>query len=215
MASGLRDIDTPDFVLDNYDGEMAVGPGGVGGAAGGEDDDDDDYEGQMVEVEPELFLESNMEEGDDVEGHESQLSNLSGAAAMASGALFYDSFTNDSTQDSTASNSSFGTRSMIGGTPGSRKTALGSHCPVCDQQLHKQHARDHVCWHFMDELKAMMAADPSRCPEPGCEYMGDKAENIARHLALFHSKLDEFLENGALVDEKRAKAMAKPRKVRS
>ena len=83
-------------------------------------------------------------------------------------------------------------------------------CPICDHPLHKQHSRDHVAWHFMEELKAYII-DPSKCPE--CSYMGDKLESVARHLALYHQKLDQFLSDTDLVAEKRAKAMAKPKKV--
>ena len=83
-------------------------------------------------------------------------------------------------------------------------------CPICDHPLHKQHSRDHVAWHFMEELKAYII-DPSKCPE--CSYTGDKLESVARHLALFHQKLDQFLADTDLVAEKRAKAMAKPKKV--
>ena len=83
-------------------------------------------------------------------------------------------------------------------------------CPICDHPLHKQHSRDHVAWHFMEELKAYII-DPSKCPE--CSYTGDKLESVARHLALYHQKLDQFLSDTDLVAEKRAKAMAKPKKV--
>lgn len=92
----------------------------------------------------------------------------------------------------------------------SSKTPLGSMCPICDHPLHKQHSRDHVAWHFMEELKAYII-DPSKCPE--CSYTGDKLESVARHLALYHQKLDQFLADTDLVAEKRAKAMAKPKKV--
>ena len=92
----------------------------------------------------------------------------------------------------------------------SSKTPLGSMCPICDHPLHKQHSRDHVAWHFMEELKAYII-DPSKCPE--CSYTGDKLESVARHLALYHQKLDQFLSDTDLVAEKRAKAMAKPKKV--
>jgi len=78
------------------------------------------------------------------------------------------------------------------------------------QTLHKQHSRDHVSWHFMDELRNLIT-DPSQCPE--CPYTGDKLEAVARHLALYHCKLDEFLKDPELVAAKRAKAMAKPKKV--
>ena len=56
-----------------------------------------------------------------------------------------------------------------------------------------------------------MIKDPSQCPE--CPYTGDKLEAVSRHLALFHCKLDQFLQNEELVAAKRAKAMSKPKKV--
>ncbi len=64
----------------------------------------------------------------------------------------------------------------------------------------------------MEELKSLIMV-PTKCPE--CNYAGDKLESVARHLALFHHKLDEFLGDSDLVAEKRAKAMSKPKKVRS
>ena len=70
--------------------------------------------------------------------------------------------------------------------------------------------RDHVSWHFVDELREMID-DPTKCPE--CSYIGEKLEAVTRHLALFHCKLDEFLQDEQLVASKRAKAMAKPKKV--
>jgi hypothetical protein len=106
-------------------------------------------------------------------------------------------------------------RSTSSSTPAasasSSKTALGRLCPVCDHPLHKQHSRDHVAWHFMDELKSLID-DPTQCPD--CNYTGDKLESVARHLALFHQKLDQFLADEALVAEKRSKALSKPKKVR-
>ena len=62
----------------------------------------------------------------------------------------------------------------------------------------------------MDELRNLIT-DPSQCPE--CPYTGDKLEAVSRHLALYHCKLDEFLKDPELVAAKRAKAMAKPKKV--
>ena len=70
--------------------------------------------------------------------------------------------------------------------------------------------RDHVSWHFVDELREMID-DPTKCPE--CSYVGEKLEAVTRHLALFHCKLDEFLQDEQLVASKRAKAMAKPKKI--
>ena len=34
-----------------------------------------------------------------------------------------------------------------------QKVNLGSNCPVCSQPFTKGASRDHVCWHFMDELR--------------------------------------------------------------
>ena len=87
---------------------------------------------------------------------------------------------------------------------------LGPICPICDQTMHKSHGRDHVCWHFQTELREMIN-DPTKCPE--CSYVGDKLEAVTRHLALFHCKLDEFLQDEQLVAVKRAKALSKPKKV--
>jgi len=91
------------------------------------------------------------------------------------------------------------------------RQSLGPQCPICDQQMHRSHGRDHVSWHFVDELREMIS-DPVRCPE--CSYVGDKLEAVTRHLALFHCKLDEFLQDEQLVASKRAKALSKPKKVR-
>ena len=92
------------------------------------------------------------------------------------------------------------------------RQVLGPLCPICDQPMHKSHGRDHVSWHFVEELREMIQ-DPTKCPEPGCSYVGDKLEAVTRHLALFHCKLDEFLQNEQLVAAKRAKVLSKPKKV--
>lgn len=91
------------------------------------------------------------------------------------------------------------------------RQSLGPQCPICDQQMHKSHSRDHVSWHFMEELREMIS-DPTKCPE--CSYIGDKLEAVSRHVALFHCKLDEFLQDEQLVAAKRAKAMSRPKRVR-
>lgn len=90
------------------------------------------------------------------------------------------------------------------------RQSLGPLCPICDQQMHKSHGRDHVSWHFVEELREMIS-DPTRCPE--CSYVCDKLDQLTRHLALFHCKLDELLQDEQLVANKRAKVMAKPKKV--
>ncbi len=182
-----------------------------------EEGDEEDYENQMVEVEPEIFLD-NVNDGFDDDG-----AAMFGVGGDSSNQFFDDSF-NDSSlggafgsggENSNDDYSSSGfprPGSSASGSRGGNKTPLGTNCPICGQVLHRQHSRDHVAWHFMDELKEMIA-EPGACPDPGCEYTGDKTENICRHLALYHGKLDDFLNDQALVEEKRVKAMLKPRKV--
>ena len=73
--------------------------------------------------------------------------------------------------------------------------------------------RDHVAWHFMDELREIVGSFPSNVECQLCPYKTNKADNLVKHIALGHSKLDEFLKDEDLVQQKRAKAMATPRKV--
>lgn len=58
-------------------------------------------------------------------------------------------------------------------------------------------------WHFMEELRAIVNSfdDPQVCNQ--CDYQTDKTDNLVKHLALGHSKLDEFLMDDALVAAKR------------
>ena len=64
------------------------------------------------------------------------------------------------------------------------KFELGDECPVCSNTLSRQYKRDHVIWHFMDDLKQMVMAT---VPHDGiaykcldCEYFVDKLESMAR-----------------------------------
>ena len=82
-------------------------------------------------------------------------------------------------------------------------------CPICDQSLNKSHSRDHISWHFISNLRALINEE-NKCPQ--CNYTGEKSDNVARHLALFHGQLDVFLQDEALVREKRYKALSKPKK---
>ena len=50
-----------------------------------------------------------------------------------------------------------------------------------------------------------------RCNQ--CDYKSDKVDNLVKHLALGHSKLDELLLNEELVAAKKELAKAKPKKV--
>ena len=46
-----------------------------------------------------------------------------------------------------------------------------------------------------------------------CSYSSDKLDNLVKHVALGHSKLDELLLNEQLVNEKREQALNKPKKI--
>ncbi len=94
----------------------------------------------------------------------------------------------------------------------SNKANVTKTCPICDQSFKQSHARDHVHVHFLDELRAEVA-HPNQCPM--CSYTGEKPESVLRHLALYHGKLDEYLENADLVAAKRTKCLNKPKKVSS
>lgn len=93
-----------------------------------------------------------------------------------------------------------------------KKISIGRSCPICEIAFTKQQNRDHVSCHFTDELRelAMSFPDPQACVL--CEYTTDKMENMLKHLALGHSKLDEFLQDEELVAFKRNKALNKPKK---
>ncbi len=88
--------------------------------------------------------------------------------------------------------------------------SIGPVCPICGL---KDPTREHVARHFMSELIEFLAGldDQLQCPE--CNYRGEKAQNVARHLALVHSKLDGMLSDAALVRKRRSEFLAKPSKV--
>lgn len=94
-----------------------------------------------------------------------------------------------------------------------KKQALGPNCPVCDIAFTKSQNRDHVSWHFMDELREFVLSfkNPQQCWK--CEYSSEKLDNLVKHVALGHSMLDELLGDETLVAMKRAKAQSKPKKV--
>ncbi len=94
-----------------------------------------------------------------------------------------------------------------------KKTSIGPMCPICDMKFTKSQNRDHVSWHFMEELREFVQSftDPQACPY--CNYTSDKVDNLVKHIALGHSKLDELLQNKDLVASKRAKALSRPKKI--
>ena len=68
-------------------------------------------------------------------------------------------------------------------------------CPVCDQVFTKGGgSRDHVSWHFMDELRdyVNLLENQLECNE--CSYTTDKTDNLVKHVALGHNKLDKLLQ---------------------
>ena len=94
-----------------------------------------------------------------------------------------------------------------------KKLNIGPRCPVCDLTFTKSQNRDHVAWHFIDELRDFVQSfdDPQKCWK--CDYRSEKMDNLVKHVALGHSKLDELLQDHDLVNEKRSRIMAKPRRI--
>ena len=94
-----------------------------------------------------------------------------------------------------------------------KKVNLGSNCPVCAQPFTKGASRDHVCWHFMDELRDYVLSFPDTQSCNECTYKSDKLDNLAKHVALGHSKLDTLLQDEALLSQKRDIAQSKMKKI--
>jgi hypothetical protein len=46
-----------------------------------------------------------------------------------------------------------------------------------------------------------------------CSYRGERPQNLAKHIALVHAKLDEFLMNPDLVRTRREEILSKPKKI--
>merc|ERR1712062_408670 len=93
-----------------------------------------------------------------------------------------------------------------------KKLNIGPECPVCGIKFTKNQNRDHVSWHFMTELREYVQTfeDTQQCNQ--CDYRSDKVDNLVKHLALGHSKLDELLMNEELVAAKRELAKLSPRR---
>ena len=97
---------------------------------------------------------------------------------------------------------------------------VGSSCPVCDQVFAKGTNRDHICWHFMDELRNyaqevhnIVDQDEINFSCNECSYSSDKLDNLSKHLALGHSRLDVLLQDEELVAQKREIHLNRPKKV--
>ena len=83
-------------------------------------------------------------------------------------------------------------------------------CPVCDTVFANGDNRDHVAWHFLEELREFVASfdDPQSCYE--CEFMCDNVDKMILHVANEHNKLEALLQDQALVAHKRARAKVRP-----
>jgi len=90
-----------------------------------------------------------------------------------------------------------------------KKVQLGPVCPICDVPFTKSTTRDHVLWHFVDELGQYVQSfeNPTMCPV--CPYTSERLDGMAKHMGLGHSKVDELLQNAPLVELKRQEAKAK------
>ena len=89
---------------------------------------------------------------------------------------------------------------------------IGPKCPICGI---KDPTREHVSRHFHLELMECIADldDPLQCSE--CNYKGEKSQNVARHMALVHSKLDVLLSDETLVAKRKQEYLSKPNKINS
>ena len=94
-----------------------------------------------------------------------------------------------------------------------KKSSIGGTCPVCDLQFSKGQNRDHVSWHFMEELRDYVATFPNKKVCMHCDYMTDKVDNLVKHVALGHCKLDELLQDKELVQSKRNLVKNKTKKI--
>ena len=67
----------------------------------------------------------------------------------------------------------------------------------------------------MDELYAMLPHNPKKRIQECelCDYKNSRRENLAKHVALFHCKLDELMADSELVKKKREQVQNKPKKL--
>ena len=87
-------------------------------------------------------------------------------------------------------------------------------CPVCDMQWGpKGQNRNHIAFHFMDELRDFVRSTGWERACTMCSYTTDKMDHLVKHYALGHSRLDEYLLDDKLMEHKRAKAPNKPKRM--
>lgn len=91
-----------------------------------------------------------------------------------------------------------------------KRLSLGPDCVVCGV---KGRDRDHMARHYMTELMELVHALPRKNHCNLCDYKNQKQDYLAKHLALFHCKLDELLLDEDLLKDKRAKFANQPKRV--
>ena len=65
-----------------------------------------------------------------------------------------------------------------------KKQVIGPKCPICDMKFTKSQNRDHVSWHFMEELREYVQTFPNPQACQFCSYTSEKIDNLVKHLAL-------------------------------
>ena len=91
-----------------------------------------------------------------------------------------------------------------------KRLSFGPDCPICKE---KNRDRDHLSRHFMTELMELVNEMPNKKQCSQCSYKSSKREYMAKHLALFHCKLDELMADEELVKLKQEKAASKPKRI--
>lgn len=82
-------------------------------------------------------------------------------------------------------------------------------CRICDQVMQKKSIREHTARHFMPELADIIAGFKRSNSCSLCRYTGKK-ESLMKHVALVHGKLDDFLNDDDLVEQKRRELTDEP-----
>ena len=67
-----------------------------------------------------------------------------------------------------------------------KKIHIGPNCPVCDMKFTKSQNRDHVSWHFIDELRDYVHSTGRERECQLCSYTTEKMDNLVKHYALGH-----------------------------
>lgn len=86
-----------------------------------------------------------------------------------------------------------------------RPKVLDQFCAICDQPYSKKEIREHCARHFTEEVTAIYESfvDQSACGLCNGQYKSQKKTGMFRHIALGHGKLDEFLAQTEMVNQKR------------